>query len=526
MSTWGRDFPQPRTRNVEPVLARPEVGGLVGRRVASECDMAAPLRTNDDDILDRFRQIRAVVAGEAMLDVYVHGRVTRLCPDGPFPVLDATDEQQALGGAANVAANLAALGAGTRLVSVVGEDRAGRDLRALATARGIDVAGLVHLPDRVTLSKERLVGDGRIMARVDRGTVGDCQAGEIVRLADRIEQATESCHVMVVSDYGYGVITEDMIQVLDRHRPPVVVVDGKDPVRLGGLRPDAVTSNVGEVMRLLGWDPAEVDDRIGWVRDNATEILAVTGAAAAAVTADVDGVVVVDGGSGVAHLPAKAGGSDPCGAGDTFTATLALGLAAGSSLVQAADLARRASAVVVSRPGTAVCAPADLRGPAPDVLDDEEDLLEVVGRHRAAGRSIAFTNGCFDVIHAGHIASLAEAAGMADVLIVGLNDDDGVRRLKGPGRPVNPFDDRAAVLAGIGVVDHVVGFADDTPLRVLELIRPDVYCKGGDYRGRRIPEIELVESWGGRFEVTTYLSERSTTATVERVRRTAGAGVA
>jgi D-beta-D-heptose 7-phosphate kinase / D-beta-D-heptose 1-phosphate adenosyltransferase len=487
---------------------------------------AGSLRTTDDDILDRFGEITAVVAGEAMLDVYVHGRVTRLCPDGPFPVLDATDEQQTLGGAANVAANLTALGARTRLLSVVGEDPPGRDLRALAAGRGIDVAGLVLRPDRTTLSKERLVGDGRIMARVDRGTVGNCDPEAVALLADRMAQATAWSDVMVVSDYGYGVITEEVIRLLDRHRPALIVVDGKDPSRLRSLSPDAVTSNVGEVMRLLGSDPVEIEDRVGWVRARATEILTATGASAAAVTADVDGVVVVDGAGGVAHLPASRGGSDPCGAGDTFTATLALGLAAGASLVQAADLARRASAVVVSRPGTAVCSPSDLRSESPDVLTDDEDVLEVVRRHRAAGRSVAFTNGCFDVIHAGHIASLAEAARMADVLIVGLNDDESVRRLKGRGRPVNPFDDRAAVLSGIGVVDHVVGFAEDAPLRLLGLIRPDVYCKGGDYRGRQIPEIELVESWGGRFEVTTYLSERSTTATVERVRGAAGVGVA
>lgn len=221
------------------------------------------------------------------------------------------------------------------------------------------------------------------------------------------------------------------------------------------------------------------------------------------------------------HIPSTGDATDPCGAGDTFTAAMALSLAAGASPYDSAMIANRAAAVVISRPGTAICTLDQLRGVGHSkTFWDVGRLLDHLAMRRARGESVVFTNGCFDVLHAGHVASLAEAAQLGDILVVGLNGDESVRRLKGPDRPVHEASDRAAVLAGLSVVDHVVIFHEDSPLELLERLKPEVYCKGGDYRGKPIPEVDLVRSWGGRFQLTGHLPDRSTTATLERVRST------
>lgn len=474
----------------------------------------------DGTVLAAFGAVRAVVVGDVMLDGYVTGSVTRLSPDGPFPVVDVTDEVESLGGAGNVAANLSALGATVALVSVVGEDRAGDALTRLAGTQGIDVSGVVRDARRVTLEKQRVMGEGRIISRVDRGSTGAVAASTAERMAEHLERALQDADLVIVSDYRYGVIGDLARRVLDRASGPTIVIDSKDLHRFRHSRPDVITSNYAEVMDLIGQD-ATARERLAQVERMADAVLQATGARLAAVTLDADGVAIVESDSFV-HVPAMGNGADPCGAGDTFTAALGLALAAGASPQAAAQIASRASAIVVERSGTAVCSIADLRGcTLPRVCDGVDTLVDVVAWHRSMGRSIVFTNGCFDVLHAGHVASLREAAALGDVLVVGVNGDDSVRRLKGPDRPVNEFADRAAVIAGLSAVDHVVCFDEDTPLALLRSLRPDVYCKGGDYRGRDVPEAALVESWGGRFEVTSYLDDRSTTATVERMRASA-----
>lgn len=477
-------------------------------------------------LLDSFRSVRAVVVGEAMLDTYVSGAVTRLCPDGPFPVVDATDESHALGGAANVAANLAALGATVSLVSVVGADSTGDTLQSLAAEAGIDASGVIRDRSRTSLWKQRVVGDGRVISRVDRGSTNAVDASSESMMVARLGELATRNDLLVVADYRYGVVGEGVLEYLRGHRGRyTTVVDSKDLLRLRRIRPKVVTSNYAEVVDVMAQRTQAGPDRVHHVERLGSDILRVLGADIAAVTVDADGVVVVAE-QGSSHVAAVGSGKDPCGAGDTFTATLALSLVAGAAPTEAARLACAASGIVVDRPGTAVCSLADLRGDGlPPVCDDLETVVDVVAWHRSMGRTVVFTNGCFDVLHAGHVASLAEAAEHGDILVVGLNGDDSVRRLKGPGRPVNEFDDRAAVVAGLSTVDHVVGFEEDTPGRLLEALRPDVYCKGGDYRGRSIPEEALVESWGGRFQITSYLEDRSTTATVDKVRR-AGAAAA
>lgn len=453
-----------------------------------------------------------------MLDVYVSGSVERLCPEGPFPVVDATDRREVLGGAANVAANLAGLGASVDLVTVVGDDAAGESLLSLAAESGIETRYSVSQPGRMTIAKLRVVGDGRPLVRIDEGSTDAVLGSAAEALLAGMSGAIDDVDVVVVSDYRYGVVGDGLIDWLGEAVRAPVVVDSKDLRRFSGLRPRVVTSNYSEVVALVDGIRRD-ENRIDHIQRTATSLLPATGAATVAVTLDIDGVVVVDENGPPVHIPARAMAADPCGAGDTFTAAMALGVAAGGSPVASAALAGRASAVVVSRRGTAVCRLSDLRVGRPDKwFSDVEALVVELGRRRRAGETVVFTNGCFDVLHAGHVASLDEAAGLGDVLVVGVNDDAGVGRLKGPGRPVNSLADRAAVLAGLAMVDYVVSFSEDSPLSLLARVQPDVYCKGGDYRGKWIPEMELVRSWGGQFVLTDYLPDHSTTSTLQRVR--------
>jgi rfaE bifunctional protein kinase chain/domain/rfaE bifunctional protein nucleotidyltransferase chain/domain len=481
---------------------------------------------SEGDLVEAFSSVRAVTVGEAMLDVYVRGAVSRLSPEGPFPVVDVGSREATLGGAANVAANLAALGADVGLVSVIGADPSASELVQLAVHHGIDTAGVIQDPERVTLTKTRIVGEGRPIARLDEGSTGPLDLRAQRRLASALEATAAGADVVVLADYRYGIVNEAVLAWLEESRPrPLLVVDSKDLGRFRLLCPEAVTSNYGEVLALVGVPGVRGGERVEHIQDIAGQILEATGAAAAAVTLDVDGVVVVQPGREPLHLPASQAGEEACGAGDTFTAVMALALAADGEPAQAADLAQQAAAVVVSKPGTAVCSIDELRQGSPSKLCDLDALADITERHRAAGRTIVFTNGCFDVLHAGHVASLAEAASMGDVLIVALNGDASVAHLKGPGRPVNPLVDRAAVLAGLSVVDHIVAFDEDSPVGVLSRLRPDVYCKGGDYRGRWIPEMDLVKSWNGRMYYTALVPDRSTTAMVERVRRNGSVGL-
>lgn len=465
---------------------------------------------------DRIAGVTVLVIGDGMLDVYEKGDVTRLAPEGPVPVVNRLAIEDRPGGAANVAAAVAALGARSLVVSVVGDDEEGRRLIAALDDAGVDTDGIVVEEGRTTLTKRRIVGDGRLLARVDTGDghVPGVQTEQAV--LDRLASLAPLADIVVVSDYRYGVISDGVLDWLAACASELpVVVDSKRLGRMSRLRPVAATSNYGEFLEALGETPKA--DRVEHLRSLAGRVVAVAGAAAAAVTLDLEGVVLVEGDESVIHLPAAGRAVDPCGAGDAFTATMAVALAAGGSAADAARLGVRAAGVVAAKPGTAVCTRDEL-DPSPKWCPTVDDVLARLAARRRAGETVVLTNGCFDLVHAGHLASLDAAARLGDILVVAVNSDDSVRRLKGPDRPVRPFHDRVAVLSGLEVVDYVVTLDDDTPLSLLDRVRPDVYCKGGDYQGRLLAESELVASWGGRVEVTLYVEARSTTEMVERIR--------
>ncbi|WP_210479163.1 D-glycero-beta-D-manno-heptose 1-phosphate adenylyltransferase [Naasia sp. SYSU D00948] len=463
------------------------------------------------------------VFGEPMLDGWWHGSSTRMAREAPAPIVRLGRKDSVPGGAANTAVNLAALGARVRFVGLVGDDEPGAAVRDLLAEAGVDVTHLLAVPGIRTITKTRIVVADQVMVRLDEGN--DVHPSEALdRLAEAAVAASEGVDAAIVCDYGTGMLGEPVREALRTRaaRPPLLVVDARNGIPWAPLRPDLVTPNAEEAGTLLGAPLRSGTDRAGTVAAEASRILAASGAAAAVVTLDRDGTVLLEQDGGIHRTWARpASDKQASGAGDTFASALTLARAAGLPLPVSADFAQAAADVVVSRSGTSVCSRDDLLRHLAQFADSAlaaDDLVRRLAGERAQGRRIVFTNGCFDVLHRGHTAYLNQAKRLGDVLVVAINSDDSVRRLKGESRPINPAPDRAEVLASLSCVDYVTVFATDTPIPLLERIRPDVYAKGGDYTIETLPESEVVLGYGGEVRILDYLADYSTTAVVDRIR--------
>ncbi len=486
------------------------------------------MTTDLTTVVRAFTGRAVLVIGDAILDSYLTGTADRICREAPVPIVSLTDHVDAPGGAGNTAVNAAALGATVRFLTVVGGDREGRMLARSLRRRGVPDDDVLVDPTRETLSKNRVIADSQILLRFDRGTTEPTGPSTEAELIERLRVAFDEMDGVIVSDYGYGVLTPAVIDVLARLQassPKVVVLDSKYPQRFRGVGVTAVKPNHGEAARLLGLASHDGTDRAAAVEAHAERLLELTGARLAIVTLDVDGAVLLEAGRPPYRTYARpSANSRATGAGDTFSAALGLALACGADPVSAVEVASHAAAVVVGSDGTTTCSTAQLMERLGDVrifVRNWREAERLAARYRAGGKRIVFTNGCFDILHRGHITYLNQAKAMGDVLFVGLNADDSVRRLKGPARPINTLEDRAHVLAALSCIDHIVPFHDDTPVRLIERIRPDVFVKGGDYRSDRLPERQAVEALGGTVHILPYVEDRSTTGIIEHIRAAA-----
>ncbi len=471
------------------------------------------------DVVRGFQGLRALVIGDAMLDTYLEGTATRLCKEGPVPVVTKVAEERAPGGAANAAANLAALGADVLFVGFVGRDAAGATLRAALRERGVDDRCLIEDDAVATLHKLRVLANDQYVVRFDEGETRGCSAEGRRRLLAAAEEAFPTRDLVVISDYGYGVASDAIVarlRDLRTVRPCVLAVDSKEIARFAHAGATVVTPNLQEARLAVdpgGDAPAE---------EVARRLLALLDAEHVAVTMAGDGVLLLDRAGTLRHLPVppvpRAG---DVGAGDSFTAALALALAAGAGCEQATRIGIDAAAIAITRQRTAVVPYRELLRRAS--LDDQTaplSLKELAARldaERFAGRTIVFTNGVFDILHAGHVQLLRRAKALGDVLVVGVNSDASTRRLKGPTRPINREQDRLALVAALDPVDHAILFADDTPAATIRTLRPDVHVKGGDYTAETLPEVEAVREVGARIEILSLVDGRSTTNVINRI---------
>lgn len=478
-----------------------------------------------------FRGRRVLCVGDAMLDTYLEGDAARLCREGPVPVVHKQAEEHNPGGAANSAANLAALGADVAFLGLTGQDSAAATLRRTLRAAGVDHTWLVGDANLVTLQKMRILANGQYVVRFDAGEAMEPTPDVRQTLRSHLRSLYPTCDLVLIADYGYGVVDANLLadlRSLHALRPVPIVVDGKDLHRYRDFPATVVTPNLAEAAlatgTALGPDTRLAMPVIEEVGHRVLDMLAVQ---CVAVTLAGDGVLLLDRRHPPCHLPARpVPAVHDVGAGDSFTAALGLALAAGAGPREAVRLGIAAAGIAVTRPRTAVVTQSELlqrlsldEGNAPDSLLDLATLLDI---HRQAGRSIVFTNGVFDILHAGHVHFLREARKLGDVLVVAVNSDRGARRLKGHNRPINGERDRLALVAELDSVDHALLFDEDDPSALIRALRPNVHVKGGDYAQQSLPEAEAVRAVGGRTIILPLMGDVSTSTVIERIITLAG----
>lgn len=475
---------------------------------------------------EAFASLEALVVGEAILDVYLDGYTERLAREAPVPIVNVCRRELAPGGAANTAANVRSLAARVHYLSVAGDDEEGWLLGGALRARGLEEDLMLVQPGRRTLTKSRVSASSQMLVRFDGGTTEPVDASVESDLIERMGELYRRCDVVIISDYDYGVFTPRVIRAIaalqGRHRK-VLVVDSK---RLSSFRSadvSAVKPNYEEAARLLNITELEGNGgRVGQIMPHGDRILQLTGARMAAVTLDSDGAILFERGSRHPYRTYAKPAATSCatGAGDSFVAALALSLAAGMSAIDAVEVASAAAAVVVGKSGTSSCSSEELL--SYQTIEGKilagETLRRKADFYRGQGKRIVFTNGCFDILHRGHITYLNKAKSLGDVLVVGINSDASVRRIKGEGRPINNLEDRMQVLSAMSCVDHLAAFDEDTPEELIRALEPHVFVKGGDYTMATLPEAGLVRELGGEVEILPYIEERSTTALIEKIR--------
>ena len=465
----------------------------------------------------RFDKAQVLVVGDLMLDRYWHGVASRISPEAPVPVINVGQSEDRVGGAGNVALNIASLGAGASLVGIVGEDDAADSLKTRLCSAGIHCDFQVS-ESKPTITKLRVVSRHQQLLRLDFEEIfleEDCAL-----LPQKAEQLLPNVGALVLSDYAKGALSDPqpLIKLASQQRVPVLVdPKGTDFERYRGAT--VLTPNLAEFEAVVGDCPNEHT-----LVERGVALLEGLDIDALLITRSEQGMTLLRKDAQALHLPARAREVfDVTGAGDTVISVLATALAAGENLPEAVAMANIAAGIVVGKLGTAIVSMPELRraisqeqGSERGVVN-EEQLLVDVDDARVHGEKIVFTNGCFDILHAGHVGYLEQARKQGDRLVLAINSDASVTRLKGEGRPINPVERRMAVLAGLEAVDWVVSFEDDTPERLLELIKPDILVKGGDYTRKEVVGWEIVEGYGGEIAVLDFLDDCSTTAIVEKI---------
>lgn len=482
--------------------------------------------------IEQIKQVRVLCIGDVMLDRYLHSNVSRISPEGPVPVARVTRTENIAGGVANVARNIAALGAQATVTGVIGKDTTGRDLEmTLARDDGVQTRFVVT-EQRPTTEKIRYVSQGQQLLRADREDAALLPDALEQQLLEVLEKEVALYDVVVLSDYAKGVLTKKVLGkaiALAREKGVPVVVDPKssDLSRYAGAT--VITPNTKETMEATGIDPSNDEQ----AQAAGLKALQISQASALLVTRAEQGMSLVRAGLPAVHIRATAHEVfDVVGAGDTVVATLAVCLGSGLPLEEAAKMANMAAGIVVEKAGTATVSMFELleaikrqerkhdpQNSIRNKIGPLPELLQLCRQWQQQGLKVGFTNGCFDLLHVGHVSLLTFARAQCDRLIVGLNSDDSVRRLKGPSRPVNSEGDRAYVLAALQSVDAVVVFGEDTPESLIEALTPNVLIKGADYTVDQIVGAKHVLAHGGEVRTFELVPGRSSTKMIEKARQ-------
>jgi D-beta-D-heptose 7-phosphate kinase/D-beta-D-heptose 1-phosphate adenosyltransferase len=482
-------------------------------------------------LVERFGRPRIGVVGDLMLDRYVFGDAERVSPEAPVQIIRAVQEETRIGGAGSVVNNLLALGARVAAFGVLGADGAGDEIIGRLRSCGATTRGVLRVPGRPTTIKTRFVGRAQHrhpqqVLRVDWEDDQPLDGQAENRLLAKLSKFVAAADAIVASDYNKGVLTprvmHELIRQARRRRVPVLVdpLKGRDYSKYAGatlLTPNRLETELASGVRLTGPEA---------IRRAAKRLMGDLRLQALVITLDKEGAYLATRGKPGQKVPTRARPVyDVTGAGDMVIAVLAMAVAAGATLLDAVRLANVAGGLEVEKFGVQTVSREEIVGElltearrSGDKVRSLQNLLVDLGRHRARGETIVWTNGCFDVIHAGHIGYLEFAGRQGDVLVIGLNSDASTRSIKGPDRPICNQDQRAKVLAAVECIDYIVIFDDPTPERLIEAVRPDVLVKGEDWRHKGVVGREFVEAHGGRVVLAPIAKGLSTTALVARIR--------
>lgn len=477
------------------------------------------------NLVENFGNLKVVVIGDAILDVYLKGKSDRLSREAPVPIINVHGKEFVCGGAANAAINLAALGAQTIFLSVIGKDSSGRELLEVLKKNKVNTECVIKDKNRVTLSKKRIVASNNIMIRLDEGNTDEIRTDCQKVLIDKLKKLYKLVDAVVLSDYGYGVITEEIKSALKKLKdkdPKVLIIDSKDLKKFKDLSPTAVKPNYEESVNLLKLQKLSDGERVNQIMDCSKKYFELTGAACIAATLDMDGSVIFEKGKKPYHIQGiPQDNKNSIGAGDTFISALTLSLSSGAPVAVATEIATAASSVVLQKEGTVVCTSNDLKAyfnENPKYYVNLNELVKKIELLKKQGKKIVFSNGCFDILHKGHVSLLNQARALGDVLIVGINSDSSIKRLKGPERPINCLDDRITVLAGLQSVDFLISFEEESPVKIIKAIKPNVLVKGGDYSESEIPEAGLIRQLGGEVKIINFIQDKSTSNIIKKIR--------
>jgi len=474
------------------------------------------------DIHEGIDSPNVLVFGDLILDHYVEGESNRVSPEAPVLVFNTRFSHHRLGGAGNVAANVVSAGGRATCLGLVGHDASAETLRRLLEEAGVDASGVIAEDARPTTLKTRFVSRTHQVLRVDEETLQEPGPEAVAKIRAYFDAHLTEFDSVVLSDYGKGALSEELLAfVIARANaqgiPVIVDPKGRDYGRYRGAT--LITPNKVEAEHAAGFaiENHQDLDRVATYLTEQADLQSIV------ITLGKEGIYLRTNDGRRRVLPTEARAVfDVTGAGDTVVALLGLALGGGVELPDAVRLANVGAGVVVGRFGTAAVTRDEIRGalrlPSRGKLLDDASLMEVLVGLRAEKKRIVFTNGCFDLLHPGHLNYLAKARSYGDILIVGVNTDESIRRLKGPNRPICPLSDRLELLAALEMVDFVVPFADDTPLALIERISPNVLVKGEDWRDKGVVGREWVESNGGQVVLVPLMEGHSTTGLIERIR--------
>ncbi|MBI4208572.1 MAG: D-glycero-beta-D-manno-heptose-7-phosphate kinase [Deltaproteobacteria bacterium] len=474
--------------------------------------------------LKSFPNKKIAVVGDLMLDRYVFGEVERISPEGPVPVLTVRREEDRPGGAANVAQNLQILGAQVFLFGIVGSDSRGEELLRLLQTLRIDISGILTDPSRPTISKTRVVARSQQMLRIDRESREEVEGSLLNSVAQKLVSRLSDFDAIVLSDYAKGVVASSLIQqvaqaALRRSLPVFADPKGKDFTKYQGIT--VLTPNERELEKATAIEGTDLQS----LERAAQELFSKVKIPWIVATRGGEGSATFNRGGAMGIIPTEpVEVVDVTGAGDTFLSVLALAWVSGATPLEAAQLATIAGTAVVQRFGAVSLtlqeleAKIALRGSlGRSKILTREQLSSALSQHRTQGEKVVFTNGCFDLLHIGHVEYLKAARERGDILVLGVNSDRSVKELKGEGRPLIPEQERVEILAALHSVDYVVLFDESTPEKLIRAVRPDVLIKGADYSLDGVVGRGFVESYGGRVELIPLVENRSTSKIIEQI---------